>query len=91
MLQRARRRLLGVALLRVSARKSTTRSLLDCRYHTGGCERDFEAADTYEEKDCDTAAGCVYTPAPKMEKVVVAHGPDQLKCDNVYMPGVLGA
>ena len=26
-----------------------------------------------------------------MEKVVVAHGPDQLKCDNVYMPGVLGA
>ena len=64
----------------------------DCsEWHYCGCERDFEAADTYEEKDCDTAAGCVYTPAPKMEKVVVAHGPDQLKCDNVYEPGVLGA
>lgn len=64
----------------------------DCsEWHYCGCERDFEAADTYEEADCDTAAGCVYTPAPKPEKVVVPHDADVLCCDETYDEGLSGA
>ena len=64
----------------------------DCdEWHYCQCERDFEAADTYEAADCDTASGCIYTPAPKMEKVVVAHPPDELEMDDVYAPGQSGA
>ena len=63
----------------------------DCsEWHYCGCERDFEAGGK-EESACDTAAGCVYTAAPKMETPATPHPGDALHCDNVYQEGQSGA
>jgi len=60
-------------------------------WHYCACERDFEAADTYAEEDCDVAAGCVYTAAPVMETVVVPHAGDELNMGSTYLHGQSGA
>ena len=60
-------------------------------WHYCACERDFEAADTYAEEDCDVAAGCVYTAAPVMETVVVPHAGDELNMGSTYLYGQSGA
>ena len=63
----------------------------DCsEWHYCGCERDFEAGGKVESA-CDTAAGCVYTAAPKMETPATPHPGDALHCDNVYQEGQSGA
>ena len=66
----------------------------DCsEWHYCACERDFEAADTFAEEDCDVAGGCVYAAAPRMEREVVPHPPSTMPhgSDGRYHFGQSGA